>query len=305
MRVRSRSIMSPALNGGKKCPASSTQVQYQRCAVDCVLSSWKDWTSCSTTREKSRSRRVITAPRNGGLPCSDLEEYNTCGKDSADVQKTCNSEYGTWKPFSGCMTSFGYKSRSRTHANASKSKVQLASCSLTERILCVVSCVLSKWSSWGKCNTVLNNHLRTRSVLIKPLNGGTPCGLLIQQAVCVLDCRLGEWSAWSECQLTTGRKSRTRSVLVKPLNSGKRCDALEGTERCTIDCVMSKWAEFGPCKSLTGLKMRERRVLHAPINNGGKCGDLTQYKDCVAGCVAGKWSPFSRCIVTGAKAGTR
>ena len=83
-RLRTRSVVVGAANGGLPCPSlfDGELCNSQPCssAVNCVLSSWSNWGSCSLscgsgTRE--RSRRIVQAATNGGT-CGSLTQSESC-----------------------------------------------------------------------------------------------------------------------------------------------------------------------------------------------------------------------------------
>ena len=52
--------------------------------VDCMVTTWRDWGSCSATcggGTMSRSREVAQQPMHGGKPCPALEEKNACNTE--------------------------------------------------------------------------------------------------------------------------------------------------------------------------------------------------------------------------------
>lgn len=56
------------------------------------------------------------------------------------------------------------------------------------------NCVLSEWSPWSNCQCyyegetlICGKQIRTRNIITPPLNGGTPCGSLIETRDCVIE----------------------------------------------------------------------------------------------------------------------
>jgi len=82
-QTRTRTVVTPAANGGKPCPVLSetNPCNTQPCPVDCVVSAWSAWSPCSVEcggGTQSRTRTVTTFPAYGGTPCPTLVETNPC-----------------------------------------------------------------------------------------------------------------------------------------------------------------------------------------------------------------------------------
>eukprot|EP00955_Chlamydomonas_euryale_P083895 363900-Chlamydomonas_euryale.AAC.7 len=58
--------------------------------VDCQVSVWSDWSSCSASGYQSRFRSVAAEPRHGGTPCPTLQETRT---------GPCSTTEAPWPPF--------------------------------------------------------------------------------------------------------------------------------------------------------------------------------------------------------------
>jgi hypothetical protein len=71
-------------------PASSTQTGGQ--AINCVVSDWSNWGTCSKTcggGTQQRTKSITTQPQNGGRACppsSELTESQTCNTQSCPQQ---------------------------------------------------------------------------------------------------------------------------------------------------------------------------------------------------------------------------
>merc|ERR1719284_330219 len=66
-------------NCGIKCPALQHKKKcgQRKCPIDCELSAWSGWSSCTADCEggvKSRTRSVLVKPDHGGLYCDTVEE---------------------------------------------------------------------------------------------------------------------------------------------------------------------------------------------------------------------------------------
>jgi complement component 6 len=74
--TRTRTIITPAANGGAPCP-TLTETRDCELTVDCVVSEWSEWSDCAEGNQ-TRTRTVITPASGGGVPCPLLEENRPC-----------------------------------------------------------------------------------------------------------------------------------------------------------------------------------------------------------------------------------
>jgi len=116
---------------------------------------------------------------------------------------------------------------------------------------CPVDCEMSEWSGWSKCTADCEGGVRsqTRSLIVKPKNGGTACNTAEETEACNTmscdrDCTLTPWTAWEPCSVAcgTGFQNKAKHVLIPTRGFGK-CPKEDGPERfaeqkCNIqDCV--------------------------------------------------------------------
>jgi hypothetical protein len=116
---------------------------------------------------------------------------------------------------------------------------------------CPVDCVMSEWSGWSKCTADCEGGVRsrTRSLVVKPKNGGIACNTAEETEACNTmscdrDCTLEAWTEWTPCSVAcgTGFQNRAKHVLIPTRGFGK-CPKEDGPERAaeqecnTQDCV--------------------------------------------------------------------
>jgi len=116
---------------------------------------------------------------------------------------------------------------------------------------CPVDCEMSEWSGWSKCTAECEGGVRsrTRSLMVKPKNGGLACNTAEETEACNTmscdrDCSLAGWTDWTPCSVACGggMQSRAKHVLIPTRGFGK-CPRENGRKRfqeqqCnTQDCV--------------------------------------------------------------------
>lgn len=287
-RVRARSILAQAQNGGKACgtrypqpPLSLEEIEpcenwkKDSSVTDCMLTTWGSWTECTALCNgglKHRNRGVRTPPTAGGVPCQgSLEELVPCNLGKCQDQK--------------------------------------------ER-----DCKFSPWTEWSHCDSH-DQRERYRLIAVEPLMDGKPCnGTLKEIRPCTIavDCVISPWTAWDQCDKSCdgGQKQRQRQVELNPKHGGKPCPlGLIETEGCNrepcddkeVNCKASSWSVWSRCSASCGpgVKERQRTVTNRLSNCGAGCvGNLSQVEPCYlehcGGCDPchwGEWRDWSDCDV--------
>jgi len=104
---------------------------------------------------------------------------------------------------------------------------------------CPVDCVMSEWSGWSKCTADCEGGVRsrTRSLVVKPKNGGLACNTAEETEACNTmscdrDCTLASWTPWEPCSVAcgTGFQNRHKHVLIPTRGFGK-CPKEDGPNR--------------------------------------------------------------------------
>jgi len=104
---------------------------------------------------------------------------------------------------------------------------------------CPVDCDMSEWSGWSKCTADCEGGVRskTRSLIVKPKNGGIACNTAEETEACNTmscdrDCTLGRWTDWEPCSVAcgTGFQNKMKHVLIPTRGFGK-CPKEDGPER--------------------------------------------------------------------------
>lgn len=116
-------------------------------------------------------------------------------------------------------------------------------CPLTERYKrcgqyhCPIDCDMSEWSGWSKCTAECEGGLEshTRSILVKPKNGGEQCNTVEESRACNTescdrDCTLQWWTSWSPCSVACGGgfQESFRHVLIPTRGEGKCATPMSG-----------------------------------------------------------------------------
>ena len=87
---------------GMKCPQLEREKKcgQRKCPVDCLMSEWSGWSKCTKDCEsgvQSKTRDVLTKPKNGGRGCDSVTDERPCNTGSCDRDCTL-SDWSGWSP---------------------------------------------------------------------------------------------------------------------------------------------------------------------------------------------------------------
>lgn len=248
-QTRERSVAQEALHGGAECAGPSEETQAcseEPCPVDCEVSAWTDWSTCSAPcggGGKLRFRSVTQEPLYGGAPCPSLIDDAPCNGHPCPV----DCEWSAWTAWGACSESCGGGTQSRERSIeqiALHGGAECTGASEETRVCnenpCPVDCEVSEWGPWTSCSEECGGGIqeRTRTVT-EPARYGGACFPLEEEKACnedpcPVDCEVSDWSAWSECSETCGGglKTHTRTVTQPELHGGAVCPVLDESVVC-------------------------------------------------------------------------
>ena len=247
-QTRSRSIKHLADDGGTQCNGRLAEVKechagfWEDCGLgseqDCEFDSWSDWSNCSFTMQRERSREFKNRALLGGLPCmGPMHELETCHHPPVDC------EVSAWTEWDACDRTCGSAHARRQRQITQFPRhggslcpgdlVQMKACNLPNCDL--KDCQVSGWLDWGDCSVSCGqgHQGRVRAVINLREPGGYGCFFSIAEnracetdAACSDDCQWGIWEDWSECSQSCGGglMKRSRQVKTLPSDGGKPCD---------------------------------------------------------------------------------
>merc|ERR1719498_1236096 len=101
----SREIIVAPNEFGIKCPAllRKKKCNQIKCPVDCEMSKWSVWSTCSSVCEgtQSHTRDVQVQPKNGGMSCNTVSESRPCIGDPNRCDANCKlKKWSKWSPCS-------------------------------------------------------------------------------------------------------------------------------------------------------------------------------------------------------------
>ena len=296
----------------------STQNCSRECPVDCIVTDWTNWESCSAgcgIGTTTRYRTVLQAPNALGRPCPGLQQTTTC------KQRSC----GEYKPseWNTCVIANVTNS---TEYCGNGIMFQNYSCyvdrHVSENIFCdntipvTVSqdcylpcsgdCVMSEWTIDlttcsdcidGSCNTTA-----TRKILQKPLSSGKQCGPLVRIEPCpTVNNYYWHTGPWLSCVLLNKSHlcgngfqhrevkciSRHNSQIVPDYHCNevktrpshkKLCNV-----KCPVDCVVTAFEPWPMCDTycnINSTQTRHRDIILNPNEHGRPCPHLKETRYC-------------------------
>ncbi|PFH35883.1 hypothetical protein BESB_055340 [Besnoitia besnoiti] len=197
------------------------------CPVDCQVTAWGAWSSCSVTcggGQQDRLRSIVRPAANGGKECPVLRQVHTC----ATYPCPTDCLLSDWTEWSACSAACGIGGQTRTRRIVTPASVDPpgAACGplaeekkcFSPRGPCREECALSEWSAWTPCSLSCGTGgVRTSSrEILSPggIGGGRSCAgesLLKEEACnedvpCVGDCEVGEWGEWTGCSVSCSER---------------------------------------------------------------------------------------------------
>jgi len=93
-QMRNRNVLMPAQYGGQSCPRleETNKCKTKDCPVDCKLSQWTSWSSCTKTCAGGTRMRKKTALRpkaNGGQACRTVRQTYGCNTNKCSGEVSC------------------------------------------------------------------------------------------------------------------------------------------------------------------------------------------------------------------------
>ncbi|XP_065192577.1 cadherin-23-like [Sycon ciliatum] len=300
-RYRRRYIYRKPSGGGRACPSTLQSIRCTACCRrNCVLNSWGNYGSCSSScgaGRQTRYRYVARYQSCGGYACS-----NSRTSTRYCVQYTSRScqvnNWGSWGScgYSSGSCGSGYRYRRRyvrvnqycRGANCPNVN-QAQSCSRC----CPKSCVWTSYNSWTGCTASCGSgyQYRYRRVSTSASCGGGCPGSGTDTKSCSnyvkRDCVLGKWGLYTPCTNPCGSGTQTRTrPVISQATCGGSCGSTSQTIGCTAyinkDCTVSSWGNFGVCDSKCSVgKVHRYRKITSPAVCRGSCPySLSDSKSC-------------------------
>uniref|UniRef100_A0A672S4D2 Thrombospondin type-1 domain-containing protein 7A n=1 Tax=Sinocyclocheilus grahami TaxID=75366 RepID=A0A672S4D2_SINGR len=272
------------------------------CPIDCVVSAFTHWSTCSRTcgsALQQRTRHVLAAPLYGGADCPSLTQTHPCNHDNAHPA-LCPSDqqeysYSLWVgPWSPC--------RLKGTAPVGKTTVDFASYTIkrhTEN-----NYHQNHYDERGhKVSWEITIGYQTRQLRCTRSDGKNAMLSLcdhdnspVNFRSCVMprDCRVSDWSQWSLCSKTCqtsdqspGFRFRSRRLKRAAIGGGEPCPALEEKANCngledTLPlCPRYEWrvTNWKACQVTSLLSQQDHHHSNTSILCGG--GIRTREAYCV------------------------
>jgi hypothetical protein len=327
-QTATRTVITTNNDKGVDCPllSQTQECGITACPVDCKLSAWTGWSSCSETcgaGTQWRMRKIDIAASSGGQQCSDRFELQACDDGVCPV----NCQFTNWTSWTTCHKTCGTSVQIRGRSiqvEASTTGTQCPSLQETRECMtmdCPEDCIVGAWGLWDTCSTSCGTgeRFRTRPVLRAVGFGGKLCAVTEDREECnthdcPTNCEVSAWSVWSTWSATCGDavRARTRTVVAGETASygGSYCPPTSQTqtnqlELCPEHCIISAWQDWTACSRSCngGFKKRTRTTEVYPVWGDHYCPaneEIAACNDqpCPGACELSSWSAWSACSKT-------
>jgi hypothetical protein len=182
--VRFRHIEEMPVNCGDECP----ELHYMRfcatkkCAVNCIVSQWASWSSCSAScgsGQRTRKRETLRMAASGGTCVDALQEDELC---KAPRGCPVHCKVSAWGSYGSCVKSCGNSTKVRMRtitkypANDGMGCPRLSQSAPCNLARCAVDCSLNAWGLWSTCSETCDTGMQFRVRTANPAeNGGKVC----------------------------------------------------------------------------------------------------------------------------------
>uniref|UniRef100_A0A8C1Y6H1 Thrombospondin, type I, domain containing 7Bb n=1 Tax=Cyprinus carpio TaxID=7962 RepID=A0A8C1Y6H1_CYPCA len=269
------------------------------CPIDCVVSAFTHWSTCSRTcgsALQQRTRHVLAAPLYGGADCPSLTQTRPCNHEKAHPA-LCPSDqqeysYSLWVgPWSPC--------RLKGTAPVGKTTVDFGfgldgkktvKASYTIKRHAEINYHQNHYDERGhKVSWKITIGYQTRQLRCTRSDGKNAMLSLcdhdnspVNFRSCVMprDCKVSDWSQWSPCSKTCrtsdqspGFRIRSRSLERAAIGGGEPCPALEEKANCNVLedtlplCLRYEWrvTNWKPCQVTPLLSQQDHRHNNTSI----------------------------------------
>jgi len=309
-----RSITQMPLEGGKACDGvqlnlSSSCMTGVLAPVDCAMSQWTEWGSCSETcgsGQQARSREVVSPAARGGQACHDsLAMTRACNpgtcSETAPSTGLVDCQLGPWSTWMECDQT-DQQLRVREVLHPALGVGEPCQGSLKQTRGCGEesgsrNCIFSTWNEWSSCPMTCGGSQSSRSRVIESHahGGGLQCeGTMLETHPCgegacpgalSLVCEYSEWNSWGACSRTCGEgfKNRVRIIANPAVDGREGCrgnlaEVAPCDNACNpgVDCQWGDWASWSQCVKAPdtcgiGFKSRGRKIAVMPQQGGQLC----------------------------------
>jgi hypothetical protein len=277
--------------GGEACPTVFMDqfCGQEACPVDCQLSDWTAWGTCSKTCGNGTStstREIVRNATHGGAACS-LEVL----KSSHCEDEVCDQDclMGNWtNATSGCPVTCGFGMMKRTRIIEQHPIHTGKACGASEGVVecntqeCPVNCNIGDWGDYLHCSHSCGGgaQIRTRTIRNDAHYGGQECpgtleSLPCNDEPCAIDCQWSHFEEWSDCDKSCGlgHKTRTRTILNDGSeHGGIACPHTEEAITCNPFPCPTPTPTSTPTKVPTKVPTKEF-VGPAPLHTVSAMGD--------------------------------
>eukprot|EP01128_Nolandella_sp_AFSM9_P000118 TRINITY_DN1019_c0_g2_i1.p1 TRINITY_DN1019_c0_g2~~TRINITY_DN1019_c0_g2_i1.p1 ORF type:complete len:835 (-),score=95.18 TRINITY_DN1019_c0_g2_i1:2-2281(-) len=155
----------------------------QVCDVDCVVTDWGQWGSCSASCDGGNQTRTrtVTTPATGAGTCPSLSESTQCNDTPCTGETDVDCIVGEWTEWgvsdAECLGGVSLRTRVVVTPRSGNGAecLDLQESDVCNTAPCPSDCVLTLFSDWGPCYCTTLERSRYRDIVSEDANGGVSC----------------------------------------------------------------------------------------------------------------------------------